>query len=217
MKAQLGSWRARLAAGERRIGWKVALNTPVVQRQLGISKPVIGYLTSGTELAPGASHSLAGGTRVSLEPEIAIRIHEDLEAGSDRAAAEAAIGAFAPAIELVDIDLPFDDLERILAANVFHRAVMLGASGAVAPRTGWSAVSARVLRNGFEEASAQADEDPAEIVSHVANLLGRVGERLRAGDTIISGSLIAPVWVEPGDRFEVVIDPLGTLAIDFTP
>jgi 2-keto-4-pentenoate hydratase len=219
MEAQLRSWRGRIRAGERRIGWKIGLNVPVVQEQLGISRPVIGYLTSGRQLAPSASHSLADGTRVGVEPEIAVEIAERVPAGADRETAETAIGALGPAVEVVDIDLPFEDLERILAGNVFHRAVMLGAARSRRAVEDSGEIAARVLRNGSEEATADATPligDLADVVRLVADMLGAFGEALLAGDRIISGSLTRIVWVEPGDRAEIELGPLGSLAVGFT-
>lgn len=219
MEAQLGAWRSRIQAGERRLGWKIGLNVPAVQAQLGIARPVIGHLTSGTEIVPGGTHSLAGGTRVGVEAEIAVQIAERVPPGAGRAAADAAVGSLGPALELVDIDLAFEDLERILAGNIFHRAVMLGAAspGHAQARTG--DVVARVLRNGSEEAAAPAATligDLPDIVCLVADMLGAFGEALLAGDRIITGSLTTIVWIQPGDRAEVDLGPLGKLAVDFT-
>jgi 2-keto-4-pentenoate hydratase len=218
--AQLARWRERLAAGERRLGWKIGLNLPAVQEALGISAPVIGALTSGSRLEPGAAHSLAGGTRVGVEPEIAIHMATEVAAGSDSRSAAAAIGALGPAIEVVDIDLPFEDLERILAGNVFHRAVMLGpADDRLSAEQVWG-VTARVLLDGSEQASARvadAAADPAAVVRLVADLLGELGETLAARDVIISGSLTPIVWVKAGDRVAVDLGPLGRLETSFTP
>jgi 2-keto-4-pentenoate hydratase len=219
MEAQLGEWRRRLATGERRVGWKIALNVPAVQRQLGISEPVIGFLTSGSEQPADVSHSLAGGTRVGVEAEIAVRIAHDVPAGADHATGKAAIGAIAPAIEVVDIDLPFDDLTKILERNVFHRAVMFGAERAGAVLEDQGDLTARVVHNGLEESAVDATPAARELpgtVCHVADLLARFGERLCAGDRIICGSLAAAVWVEPADRVEVTLDPLGTVAASFS-
>ena len=44
-QAQLESWRAKLAGGAQRVGWKVALTAPDVQQRAGISSPVVGYMT----------------------------------------------------------------------------------------------------------------------------------------------------------------------------
>jgi 2-keto-4-pentenoate hydratase len=188
-----------------------------VQRQLGISEPVIGFLVSGGMLEPGASHSLAGRTRVGVESEIAVRVGRDVPPDADHQPASEAITSLAPAIEVVDIDLPFEDVAQILGRNVFHRAVALGpaAPGHLAEL---DRVRARVLRNGSEEAESEHEpaDDLVEMVRLVARLLGRFGERLVAGDWIITGSLTPIVWVEPGDRAEVNVDPLGALDLAFT-
>jgi 2-oxo-3-hexenedioate decarboxylase len=219
MKAQLDARRKRIESGERRVGWKIGLNAPAAQRQLGISKAMIGYLTSGTELAPGSSHSLAGATRVGVEAEIVVEVAEPVAAGVDRERAAAAIGGLGAAIEVIDIDLPFEDLERILAGNVFHRAVIMGAASSARADVDASEVVARVLRNGSEEATAPAGTligELPDIVRLVADMLGAFGETLLEGDRIISGSLTTIVWVEAGDRAEVDLGPLGKLAIGFT-
>ena len=38
-----------------------------------------------------------------------------------------------------------------------------------------------------------------EIVRHVADVAAAIGERLRAGEVIITGSVIAPMFLEPGE------------------
>jgi 2-keto-4-pentenoate hydratase len=219
MEAQLAQWRRRIQSGERRVGWKIGLNAPFVQEQLGISRAVIGYLTSGTQLAPAASHSLAGGTTVGVEAEIAVHISRHVPAGGDRDTAEAAIGALAPALEVVDIDLPFEDLQRILTENVFHRAAMLGPASSRQPPGKIDDIAARIVRNGSETATANAAAvvgDLAEVVRLVADMLGAFGEDLLEGDRIISGSITSIVWVKPGDRVEADLGPLGALEVGFT-
>jgi len=219
LDAQLRAWRSRIERGERRVGWKIALNLRSVQERLGISAPVIGALSSGGELDPNASHSLAGGTRVGVEPEVAVHVAEAVPAGTARERAAAAIGALGAAIEVVDIDMPFDDLEQILARNVFQRAFMLGPPVAARAGGDLDGVLARVRKNGVEQESARAADvlgELADIVILVADLLGEAGGALAAGDVIISGSLTPIVWVEAGDRVEVDLGPLGKLETSFT-
>jgi 2-keto-4-pentenoate hydratase len=218
MEAQLLERRARLDSGDRHVGWKVGLNDPAVQRQLEISETATGYLLSATRLEPGSSHSLEGGARVGVEPEIAVGVGGDLseEPGLDEA--EAAIASLAPAIEVVDIDLPFEDLRAILARNVFHRGFAVGPAGTAGSPGELEGGNARLLRNGSPEQAAALDEAARElpaIVQHVARLLARFGERLLAGDLIIAGSLTPITWVQPGDRIEVEIEPLGRIALGF--
>ena len=217
MQAQLEARRARIDAGERPIGWKVGINVEAVQQALGISAPVVGFLTSGRQLQPGETHSLAGGTRVGVEPEVAVHLRSAVDPDADRETAREAIGALGPAIEIVDIDLPMEDVERILAGNVFQRAVMLGSSDSGAREQPLTDVEATVLVNGERRESAPAAVmgDPAETVMLVARRLADAGEALDAGQVIIGGSLTPIVWVQPGDSVQVDLGRLGLLRAGF--
>jgi 2-oxo-hept-3-ene-1,7-dioate hydratase len=118
----------------------------------------------------------------------------------------------APALELVDIDLPFDDVEPLLAGNVMHRGVVLGE-----PQPPGSAEGAgvRVMRDSTEEAAADFNDDPAEVARYVAGFLSTHGAALDVGHWIIAGSLTTPVPVAPGDSIEADFGPLGSLALRF--
>jgi 2-keto-4-pentenoate hydratase len=73
-----------------------------------------------------------------------------------------------------------------------------------------------VLRNGeFDRATGLAG-DLVEVVRYVAEYLGAFGERLRAGERIIAGTLAPAVPVAPGDRLLFEAGPLGSLALEFT-
>ncbi len=215
MEAQLGRWRALLAGGAARVGWKIGLTDARVQRGLGLEAPVIGHLTLATTLVPGTSHSLAGATKVGVEPEVAIHLGRDVPADADRAYCEAAILGLGPALELIDIDGPFDDLERIVARNIFHRGVLFGITH---PERAGGSLAGITVRNhvGAQTADAVAAGDLAELVRLASRTLGACGERLLVGDRIISGSLTPPVWVEPGDVASVDFGPLGALTLRFT-
>ena len=196
--------RERLAAGERRVGWKIGLNDARVQRALGIAAPVIGYLTSATVLPSGAAHSLAGATRPAIEPEVAVHVGEDGE-----------IAALGAALEVIDVDMPFDDVAAILDGNVFHRAAVLGEP--VTGVTGLGGLTARMTRSRGEDVDidvADAALDPAEVVRIVRGHLRAIGDDLRAGDVIIGGSLVTAVPLGEDERVELEIDGLGSVALE---
>ena len=219
MHAQLASWRSRVAGGAARVGWKIGFNSPAAQRQLGLDDTVVGHLTQATVLASGTSHSLAGSHLVCAEPEVAIHLGRDVPAGADAEAARTAIGALGAAIELVDIDRPLDDLEAILAANVFHRAVAFGPPRTERAGGALAGVIGRAFRNGDEVASVDAAAEAGDlstVVRHVADWLAAFGERLRAGDRIICGSLAPPIWVKAGDRVRVDLGLLGGVEVALT-
>jgi 2-keto-4-pentenoate hydratase len=218
LEAQLRVFAERLAAGEKRVGWKVALNAPPVQRQLGISEPVVGFLSSGSRVEPGSEQPIAGARALGVEAEIALHVSRDVEPGADEDACGSAIGSIAPALELVDIDLPFEDLELILERNVFHRGFALGAEQPGRAGGDLDGIAVSLARNGEVEQSLDALDavlDPPGVVALVAKVVAVGGERLRAGDVIISGALTPNVWPAGGDRVEVDFGPLGTLSLSF--
>ncbi len=199
--AELSTSRADL------IGWKVGLNVAAVQQHLGISKPVLGHLTTASIVQPGSVHSLAGGKRIGVEPEVAIHLGPG-----------GAIESLGPAIEIVDLDPALDELESILAGNVFHRGVVLGPAVSDVRPADLVGITATVKRNGaVAERARVADtgENPTEVVSLIAERLALVREEPREGQVIIAGSLTPIVFVERSDSVEVDLEQLGALTLEF--
>jgi 2-keto-4-pentenoate hydratase len=199
----LARWRDDLGRGVRRVGWKVGINEPAVQRHLGIDAEVVGVLTSETVLPAEVPHSLAGSTRVGVEPELAIVLGHEVRAGATPEEARAAVAALGPAIELIDLNAPFDDVERLVAANVYHRGVLFGPVHAEA---GLDDLVVRLEHRGAEVACvrpADALGDVGRVPVRVASILEAAGETLAAGDRVISGSLTRAVFVDPGDEVRV--------------
>src|SRR5471032_1336630 len=120
MPAQLEKRRARIAAGERPLGWKVGLGAPASLQRAGIQAPLVGYLMQRGLLLSGSTASLAGWTRPVAEPELCVRMMSHLGGGATAEAAAAAIKEIFPAIELADLDpLPAaDNLDVILECDV---------------------------------------------------------------------------------------------------
>jgi 2-keto-4-pentenoate hydratase len=219
LAAQAEAFRRRVDAGDEHLGWKVGLNAPPVQAALGLDGVVVGFLTTATALENGAKHSLAGAANPGIEPELAVRFGVDVPADAAPEQVGAAIDAVAPALELVDLDRPLDDLHAILAGNVFHRGVLVGDFDAA--RTGLDLVglSVSVARNGEEAGSVSAADaygDLAETVRFVTLRLALMGETLRAGQFVIAGSLTPIVPVAAGDDLRADFGPLGTLELELT-
>ena len=215
MREQLAVRDERLARGERQIGWKVGFGSAAAMAQLGTGRPLVGFLLAGALLRDGATVPIGGWAAPALEPEIAVHLERDVPEGAAWDDVRASIGGLSAAIELADVDPPPEDVRAILAGDIFQRHVMLGPVDR-SRRTG-EGVTARVLRDGEEIA---ASDDPAaltgeivEVVRLTAELLGAVGERLRAGEVVITGSVVAPVQVAPGQEIAVELPPLGTLRV----
>src|SRR5829696_7976667 len=117
LAAQLRTWRATLAGGAQRVGWKLGVGD---RERIGAG-PVIGHLTTATLLAAGEAFRATGITALHADAEVALELARDVEA--DRDPARAAIGGYGAALELVDLGPVAGGPEGIVATNVFHRAV----------------------------------------------------------------------------------------------
>jgi 2-keto-4-pentenoate hydratase len=220
MEKQLRQRQERLDAGDNSIGWKVGFGTSASQERLGIHAPLVGFLTEKALLPSGANVSIEGWGKPAVECEIAIYMGTDLYEGINRETTRAAIASIGPAFELADVRFPPDDVEMVLADNIYNRYVILG--GADPSRAGCKldGLQAQIYRNGTEvgrTTDLQAlTGDVVDIVSHVAKLLSSFGGRLRAGEFIIAGTIVPHLWVEPGENVAYTLAPIDTVEVIFT-
>lgn len=220
MTAQLGIRRQRLDAGDRPLGWKVGFGGPAMLERFKISGPLVGFLTHSARVEPGGTVSLAGWAKPVAEPEVAVHIGCDVSASADRTTVAAAIAGISPAIELVDLHEPPEDPERILGHDIYQRHVVLAGLGPTRAGGAAEGLTCRIIRRGAEFARTgdpQANTGGwLDIVRHVADVLAGFGERLRAGEIIITGSVVPPLAIEPDeDGITFALDPIGSISVRF--
>ena len=198
---QLANRRRLLAAGATRVGWKLGMGD---RESIG-GDIAVGHLTSATCHESGSTYRAgAGSGRLHVDAEIAVERGRDVDPDGDAAAARDAAAAYAAALEIVDLSELRGEPESVVAANVFHRAAAFGRWRPAIPD---SDVEGRLVVNRVERAADRVGDDLGERLLAAARLLKAVGERLAAGDRIITGSVVqVPVGV--GD--EIVAD-LGAL------
>ncbi len=221
MERQLGALDAALAAGMPRRGWKVGINVPDVQARLGLIHAGVGWLDGRRVLASGDRLEASEGSRLHVEPELALEIAASLDAAPSRAEARRAIACVRPALEIVDYALPTRGLADLIAHSMFHRAVVLGRPGPpeAEPDLGrlWP-----VLQVGARSATASRRDlvaaDLAELVQFVAAYLGAFGRTLAAGDLVLSGSYLAEALpLAPGDEIVARFGALGSVTLTASP
>jgi 2-keto-4-pentenoate hydratase len=220
MARQLTVRRQVLAGGAQHLGWKAGFASAAARERFGTAGPLFGFLTDGGLLPSGSSISIDGWTRAVLEAEIAIHLGRDLPAGAAPAEIRAAIAGLGAAIEVADFDPELVDVESILAGDIFHRHLLLGPPDPSRAGLRTADVGAIVTADGAEVARST---DPAALTTELVVVLGQLavtleefGERLRAGDVVIGGSLIPPMAVTAGPLYRVEVEPLGSLEVRFT-
>jgi 2-keto-4-pentenoate hydratase len=187
-------------------------------QSLNIDAPLIGFLTSSTLLSPGAAVSVAGWAKAIAEPEIAVYMGEDLSGDVDRDTARAAVAAIGPAIELADVIFTPNDVEEILVSNIFNRHIILGEKDSSRAGLVLDGLVSNIYK-GDEQIAETSDPqantgDLVDIVRHLASLLPRFGEGLRAGDLIITGSVVPPISIVGTENIRYSLDPMGTVSIN---
>jgi 2-keto-4-pentenoate hydratase len=200
--AMLVRRRELLAQSAEPIGWKIGFNISVAQQKLGIDAPLAGFLTTDGLLEDGAEVSLSDGP-VVVESEVAVELGDDARS----------IAALLPALEVADVPDLDQDVETILAGNIFHRAVAFG------PRVDATEPgAARILVNG----DVEHEVGPAETVAHLDDMIEAVRRRLLAadedlvpGDRIITGVIAPPHAAQPGDRVRLELAALGGVELLF--
>jgi 2-keto-4-pentenoate hydratase len=219
MAAQMSMRRKQLSSGARHLGWKVGFSTPAAMERMGTTAPLFGFMTDRSLVSSGSIVSVAGWTRGVLEPEVAVHLGSDVPSRADDAEVRAAISGLGPAVELADLDPDVLDVEAILAGDIFHRHVLLGPVDRSRAGGSITGVEALVFRNGAKIAGGPGPADfPAEtivILRALAHELEANGETLRAGDVVITGSLVPPIKVGPGQALRAQVTPLGEIEVRF--
>jgi 2-keto-4-pentenoate hydratase len=196
--------RQILAKSAEPLGWKIGFNLPEFQRKLGIDAPLAGFLTTNGLLEDGTEWSLGNEGEVIVESEVAVEIGDDGRS----------IVALLPALELADPPDLDQDVETILAGNIFHRAVAFG------PRVETNSPGAgRILVNGAEQHAFDAEHTRANLepmVEAVGRRLAAANEALRPGERIITGVLAPPHKPQPGDTVRLELDEVGGVELRFT-
>jgi 2-keto-4-pentenoate hydratase len=213
----------RIAGGERVVGWKLGYTSEVMRRQMGIDRPNFGPLTDWMLLASEdtVSHRLV---QPRVEPEIGLRLKTALDArhaSVDRHTVAAAVeGAYA-CLEVVHstwTGYRFN-LEQNTADNSSAGQVVIGPRLPVTDLMALDTVAVRLTDGDQtlgEGVGADADGHPLDAVARLARELAANGQRLEAGDLVITGGLTKACALEVGGRLTGVFSTDGVWLVEVT-
>lgn len=204
----------RLAAGQRRVGYKLGYTSAAMREQMGVDTMNHGPLTDAMLLDSGDAVGDAV-LQPRVEPEIALVFAADVPADATRDTVLAAVADARACLEVVDS--VWTDYRFRLEDNTADGS---SASGAVlGPRldaADLAAVEVVLQRNGEEAGratGAAAAGHPAEGVAWLAGELARRGDAVRAGDVVITGGLCRAVPLEPGDVITATFDGAADVTV----
>ena len=203
-------------SGGRRVGWKVGLTARAIQQQFGVHEPVFGCLLAEGRLDSGHVFRRDELIEPGFENELCIVMGRDLAPGATREDVAAAIARVHPAFEIIETrgDLT-RQLALALADNAQQKAFVLGPAIGRDALPELDAVTVSVRINGTEVATADGSAvlgHPYTSLTFLAAKLAQFGEKVRAGDYIMSGSFTRQFPLAQGDRIEAAFAGIGTVS-----
>ena len=198
---------ARIAAGERRVGWKLGYTSIVMREQMRVDQPNFGPLTDAMLLGDGADVARRF-TQPRVEPEVALRFGRDVPAGADRSTVLAAVASAHAALEIVDsvwTGYRFR-IEDNTADGSSAAGVVLGAE---IPLDRIADVAVTLEVDGVAVGHGHgrdASGHPADGIVWLVDRLAERGERLAAGDVVITGGITAAAPLAEGSEITGIFD-----------
>jgi 2-keto-4-pentenoate hydratase len=201
-------------------GYKVGLTSAAMQKFCGIDHPIAGVVLASRVLQSGASVRRTDFGRLGLEFEIAVRIKSDVPATRAPLTADAMrphIGGVCAAIELVDdrgADYTNLDVLSLVAENSWNGGIVLSEFAAKWPNL--EAVLGRASKDRAPIGEGHGRDilgHPFNSVAWLATQLASRGEGLRAGQVVMTGSVMKTVFPDEGADYRFDLEGVGAVYV----
>ena len=207
-------------------GYKVALTSKAMQEMVGADEPGGGLILTHQIHESGVELKAESYQRLCVESEIAMRMGADLPARStpyDEESVATAIESCMAATELIeDRDASYDFADptaaflTITADLSWNRGCVLGPAV-----TGWrdldlASIQGEMLINGEVVGTGSGADvlgHPLTALAWVSNHLISRGRSLKAGDVVMTGSVVRTHWLNPGDEMTTRFNGLGEASL----
>lgn len=212
----------RVDDGEVIIGKKIGVTSAVVQEMLGVHQPDFGFLTNRMEYPNGADIPVAGNLiQPRAEAEIGFRLKRDLIGpGVTEQDVLDATECIMPCFEIVDSRIKDWNIkiQDTVADNASCGVFVLGEDVADPKAHDLPNLKIKVWKNGeflSEGLGSAVQGNPLTAVAWLANTLGAYDIPFKAGEVILSGSLVPLEPVQAGDRMEMELEGIGRASVSF--
>lgn len=211
---ELGPW----------VGYKIGCTSEVMQKYLAIPHPCAGGVHASGTHRSGVVLEAADFVRVGVECEIAVRLGKDLVPGDapfTRDSVAGSIECYLPAIEIVDdryVEWEALGAPTLVADDFFAAGIVLGEPVARSAVADLLDVQGRALVNGQETGRGTGADvlgHPHNALAWLANHLAGQGTGLRAGEIVMTGSLVKTIWLQAGDEATMEFSGLGSVRATF--
>ena len=198
-------------------GWKCA-TPPGKPTNFGIMA-ASGARTSGGRWQPANTRT------IGLETEVAFRLARDLPPRGTPYSREEVLDAVAAAFPLLElVQSRYADHKIVapgegMADNIAHHGYVVGADVADWRRQDLPNLAVRQSYGGavqVEQKGGNPSVDPVLPLVWLANHLHGLGEHLRAGQVVTTGTYTGCIFVPPGQRVQAGFAGFGEISFDLT-
>ena len=202
------------------VGKKIGVTSDAVQSMLGVYEPDFGFLTDKMEFSEGEV-PIGNLIQPRAEAEIAFRLAKDLVGpGITQQDVLAATESVMACFEIVDSRVRDWQIkiQDTVADNASCGVYVLGSNLINPNGLDLSGCKVEVTKNGkflSEGLGSAVQGSPLQSVAWLANTFGELGIPLRAGEIILSGSLVPLEPIVVGDRMSMLLEGIGSLNVTF--
>jgi 2-keto-4-pentenoate hydratase len=202
------------------VGYKVGLTSATMQTFCGIDHPIAGVVLASRVHRSGATVRRADFGRLGLEFEIAVRIASDVPVTAAPCTAEMIapnVGGVCAAIEIVDdraADYSSLDVLSLVADNSWNGGIVLSEFS-----TKWPDLE-RVLGRATKDGVGFGEGHGRDILGHpfnsvawLASQLNSRGEGLKAGQIVMTGSVMKTVFPDADASYRFDLEAVGAVDV----
>jgi 2-keto-4-pentenoate hydratase len=202
------------------IGYKVGLTSKAMQTFCGIDHPIGGVVLAKRLHRSGAHIHRANYGRLGLEFEVAVRIKSDVPASATPLAPAAIrphIEGVGAAIEVVDdraADYAKLDVRSLVADNSWNAGIVVSNFASVWPDL--EAVAGKATKDGAPIGEGHGSDilgHPFNSVAWLAAQLAGRGEALKAGQIVMTGSVMKTVFPTEDASYRFDLEGLGSVEV----
>lgn len=210
----------RVTAKERRstvVGYKIGLTSAQMREMVGIAEPICGQVLSDGVYVSGSRLPRGVGVRLGIEFEIAVLIGQDISAATSVVDVLRAVESVAPALEIIDdrnADYGSLHAGSLIADNSWNLGVVLGRF-----RRSWPSLES-LHGEAYVSGVSIGSGSGLDIMGHpfapliwLTRHLTSRGRMLRAGDIVLTGSMLRTYFPGPADELRFVVSGLGDVSV----
>jgi 2-keto-4-pentenoate hydratase len=202
------------------VGYKVGLTSATMQAFCGIDHPIAGVVLARRVYRSGATVRRSDFGRLGLEFEIAVRLKSDIPVTGMPYTAEAIqphIGGVCAAIEIVDdrsADYANLDVLSLVADNSWNAGIVLSEFATTWPDL--VSVLGRAARDRVAIGEGHGRDilgHPFNSVAWLATQLASRGAGLKAGQVVMTGSVMKTVFPEEDAHYRFDLEQIGFVEV----